>query len=68
MPLKAPVARDDRLQPADLKDGSLSADLEILKNDEDPDGTKDKLDIEVGEGGTLLEGGTVRVTSPRSCS
>ncbi|MHC9045148.1 Ig-like domain-containing protein [Microbacterium saperdae] len=62
VPLKAPVARDDRLQPADLKDGSLSADLEILKNDEDPDGTKDKLDVEVGEGGTLLEGGLVRVT------
>ncbi|MDQ0726930.1 hypothetical protein QFZ21_001930 [Microbacterium sp. W4I20] len=62
VPLQAPVARDDRLQPADLKDGSLSADLEILKNDEDPDGTKDRLDVEVGGGGTLLENGKVRVT------
>ncbi|MBT2484522.1 MULTISPECIES: Ig-like domain-containing protein [unclassified Microbacterium] len=62
VPLQAPVARDDRLQPADLEDGSLSADLEILKNDEDPDGTKDKLDVEVGAGGTLLENGKVRVT------
>ncbi|WEK61956.1 MAG: Ig-like domain-containing protein [Candidatus Microbacterium colombiense] len=62
VPLKAPVARDDRLQPSDLKDGSLSADLDILKNDEDPDGTKDRLDVEVGDGGTPLENGKVRVT------
>ncbi|MCK2026201.1 tandem-95 repeat protein [Microbacterium sp. SSW1-47] len=62
VPLQAPVARDDRLQPSDLKDGGLSADLEILKNDEDPDGTKDRLDVEVGAGGTLLENGKVRVT------
>ncbi len=45
VPLQAPVARDDRLRPADLKDGSLSADLDILNNDEDPDGTTDRLDL-----------------------
>ena len=62
VPLQAPVARDDRLQPSDLKDGGLSADLEILKNDEDPDGTKDKLEVAVDSGGTLLGNGKVRVT------
>ncbi|WP_242684845.1 Ig-like domain-containing protein [Microbacterium sp. SD291] len=62
VPLQAPVARDDRLRPADLKDETLSADIEILTNDEDPDGTTDALDVEVAEGGTMLENGKVRVT------
>ncbi|MDN3497375.1 Ig-like domain-containing protein [Planococcus sp. APC 4015] len=62
VPLQAPVARDDRLRPIDLEDGSLSADLDILDNDEDPDGTTDRLDLEVGAGATVLENGTVRVT------
>jgi len=62
VPLQAPVARDDRLRPIDLKDGALTADLAILENDEDPDGTTDRLDVEVGAGATLLENGKVRVT------
>ncbi|WP_309102977.1 Ig-like domain-containing protein [Microbacterium sp.] len=62
VPLLAPVARDDRVRPLDLKDGSLSADIDILENDEDPDGTTERLDLEVGEGATLLENGKVRVT------
>lgn len=62
VPLRAPVARDDRLQPVDLKDGGLSADLDILANDEDPDGTTDNLAVAIGEGGTQLENGKVRVT------
>ncbi|WP_439591901.1 Ig-like domain-containing protein [Microbacterium sp.] len=62
VPLQAPVARDDRLRPVDLEDGSLTADLDILDNDEDPDGTTDRLDVEVGPGATLLDNGKVRVT------
>ncbi|MFS0912110.1 Ig-like domain-containing protein [Microbacterium sp. 179-I 3D2 NHS] len=62
VPLLAPIARDDRLQPSDLEDEGLSADIEILKNDEDPDGTTERLEVEVGDGGTLLENGKVRVT------
>ena len=62
VPLQAPVARDDRLQPSDLEDGGLSADLDILANDEDPDGTTDSLTVTVGDGGRLLDDGTVRVT------
>lgn len=62
VPLQAPVARDDRLRAVDLADGSLTAELGILDNDEDPDGTTERLDVEVGSGGTLLSNGTVRVT------
>ena len=62
VPLQAPVSRDDRLRPADLEEGSLSADLDILENDEDPDGTTDRLDVKLGAGATLLENGKVRVT------
>ncbi|MBT2484523.1 MULTISPECIES: Ig-like domain-containing protein [unclassified Microbacterium] len=62
VPLQAPVARDDRLRPVDLKEGSLTADLDILDNDEDPDGTTERLEVQVGDGGRLLENGKVRVT------
>ncbi len=62
VPLQAPVARDDRVRPTDLTDGTMSADLDILKNDEDPDGTTDRLKLALGEGATQLENGKVRVT------
>lgn len=62
VPLQAPVARDDRLRPSDLDAETLSADLDILDNDEDPDGTTDRLDVEVGAGARLLQDGKVRVT------
>ncbi|HCS62029.1 MAG TPA: hypothetical protein DIW46_11670 [Microbacterium sp.] len=62
VPLLAPIARDDRVLPADLTDGSLTADIDILANDEDPDGTTEALDVTVGAGGTQLDGGKVQVT------
>ncbi|GAA1535963.1 hypothetical protein HD600_001571 [Microbacterium ginsengiterrae] len=62
VPLLAPIARDDRVLPTDLTDGELTTDVDILANDEDPDGTTEGLEVEVGEGGTLLEDGKVRVT------
>lgn len=62
VPLLAPIARDDRVLPSDLDGGELTADVDILANDEDPDGTTEALDVEVGEGGTLLADGKVRVT------
>ncbi|WP_314649293.1 Ig-like domain-containing protein [uncultured Microbacterium sp.] len=61
VPLQAPIARDDRVRPTDLTEGTLRADIEILKNDEDPDGTTDRLDVTLGEGATALENGKVRV-------
>ncbi|CAH0214626.1 hypothetical protein SRABI76_02353 [Microbacterium oxydans] len=62
VPLQAPVARDDRVRPTDLTDGTLNADIEILKNDEDPDGTTDRLKVTLGDGARQLENGKVRVT------
>ena len=62
VPLLAPVARDDRVRPEDLKDGGLTADIDILKNDEDPDGTTEGLKLDLGAGAKELEDGTVRVT------
>ncbi|WP_206477159.1 Ig-like domain-containing protein [Microbacterium sp. KRD172] len=62
VPLLAPIARDDRVLPTDLTDGELTSDVDILANDEDPDGTTEALEVEVGAGGTLLEDGKVRVT------
>ncbi|MFD5224363.1 Ig-like domain-containing protein [Microbacterium sp. NPDC058342] len=61
VPLMTPVARDDRVQVTDVKD-SLSVDLDILRNDEDPDGTVEGLTVEVEPGARLLEDGTARVT------
>jgi hypothetical protein len=62
VPLLAPIARDDRLRPEDLEDGGLTADLDILKNDEDPDGTTEGLELTLGDGAKELADGTVRVT------
>lgn len=62
VPLVAPIARDDRVLPADLTDGELTTDVDILANDEDPDGTTEGLTVEVGDGGTLGQDGKVRVT------
>ena len=61
VPLLRPIARDDRVLAEDVEDGTV--DLEVLANDEDPDGTVDDLEVEV-EGGAarVLSDGTVRIT------
>lgn len=61
VPLARPIARDDRVLVSDVKDG-LSVDLDILANDEDPDGTTEGLKVSVEKGGTLLDNRKVRVT------
>lgn len=62
VPLLPPIATDDRVQLTDLEENKLTADVDVLANDEDPDGTVDELDLAVGAGGTLLDDGKVRVT------
>lgn len=62
VPLLAPIAADDRVQLADLEEDQLTADLDVLANDEDPDGTVEDLELAVGAGATLLDTGKVRVT------
>ncbi|MFE6997792.1 Ig-like domain-containing protein [Microbacterium sp. NPDC057659] len=61
VPLLSPIARDDRVLVSDVKDG-LDVDLDILANDEDPDGVTDGLKVDVEKGAELLENGKVRVT------
>ncbi|WP_214467963.1 Ig-like domain-containing protein [Microbacterium flavescens] len=61
VPLLRPIARDDYVQAVDVDGGSV--DLEVLANDEDPDGTVDELDVTVGDDGArALSDGRVRVT------
>lgn len=61
VPLMTPVARDDWLRMEDL-DGTLTSDLDILVNDEDPDGTAEGLKVVVGDGATLVGDRKARVT------
>ncbi|PRB10323.1 hypothetical protein CQ047_07560 [Microbacterium sp. MYb72] len=61
VPLKVPTARDDRIVASDVQD-SLKVDVEVLVNDDDPDGTVDALDLSVGAGGVVREDRTIRVT------
>jgi len=60
VPLLAPVARDDRVRAQDIKGGSV--DVDVLANDEDPDGTVSALKLAV-EGSTaqVLPNRKVRV-------
>ncbi|MFC7788284.1 Ig-like domain-containing protein [Microbacterium sp. MAHUQ-60] len=61
VPLMTPVARDDRLRVEDLKD-SLTADIDILENDEDPDGTAEGLTVALEDGARLVGDRKARVT------
>ncbi|MGN7978311.1 Ig-like domain-containing protein [Microbacterium sp. 22195] len=61
VPLMTPVARDDRLRVEDLED-SLSADIDILANDEDPDGTVEGLKVAVDGGAKPVGDRKVRVS------
>ncbi len=45
-PLLLPIARDDRVEPEETK-GQTAVDVPVLKNDEDPDGVAEDLEITV---------------------
>ncbi|MDR7184548.1 hypothetical protein J2X85_001571 [Microbacterium trichothecenolyticum] len=61
VPLQKPIARDDYVRAADVEDGVV--DLEVLANDEDPDGTVDDLELKVADTNSrVLADGKVRVT------
>lgn len=61
VPLMTPIARDDRLRVEDLKD-SLTTDIDILENDEDPDGTAEGLKVTVEDGARLVGDRKARVS------
>ncbi|HEX5858836.1 MAG TPA: Ig-like domain-containing protein [Microbacterium sp.] len=60
VPLQRPIARDDRVRAEDVTE-DLSVDVEVLANDEDPDGTTSGLTVSAGQGARVLGDGTVRV-------
>lgn len=61
-PLQAPVARDDRVQPAQLGAGQ-GVDVPVVENDEDPDGVADQLRVTTtSPGAEPGPSGTLRVT------
>ncbi|NLP85053.1 tandem-95 repeat protein [Microbacterium sp. CFH 90308] len=61
VPLLPPIARDDYVRAADVEDGL--ADVDVLGNDEDPDGTIDALTVTIADAATRVRAdGTVQVT------
>ncbi len=64
VPLLRPIARDDRVRAEDVTEEG-TADINVLDNDDDPDGTKSALDVALGTGGenaSTRRDGVVRVT------
>lgn len=61
VPLQYPIARDDRVTSADVTD-ELTVDVDVLANDEDPDGTTESLTLTSNPGGEVLEDGKIRVS------
>lgn len=64
VPLMRPIARDDRVLAEDVaEDGTVTID--VLANDDDPDGTRAALEVTLGDGGDaarVLGDGSVRLT------
>lgn len=60
VPLQRPIARDDRVRAEDVTDEG-TVDVEVLGNDEDPDGTVADLEVSVADGAQVRADGTVRV-------
>ncbi|MCR2802046.1 Ig-like domain-containing protein [Microbacterium sp. zg-Y818] len=61
VPLQPPIARDDRVTIANVGD-SPTVDVEVLLNDEDPDGVRDELEISTADVDVeVLSAGVVRV-------
>ncbi|GAA3201552.1 Ig-like domain-containing protein [Microbacterium terregens] len=61
VPLLRPIARDDRVRAEDVKDDD-TVDVEVLGNDEDPDGTAAALQVRVTGGvARVLADGKLRI-------
>ncbi|WP_425839629.1 Ig-like domain-containing protein [Microbacterium sp. PA5] len=64
VPLLPPIARDDRVLAEDVTEQG-TADIAVLENDDDPDGTRSALEVTLGTGGGSAQvraDGIVRVT------
>ncbi len=64
VPLVRPIARDDRVFAEDVGEDGV-ADIAVLDNDDDPDGTRSALEVSLGTGAgdaRVSSEGVVRVT------
>lgn len=61
VPLLAPIARDDRIALEDITE-EMTVAVDVLTNDEDPDGTVDDLALDVDSAATILDDRTIEVT------
>lgn len=59
-PLLPPIARDDIVDLTQVI-GKESVAVEVLGNDEDPDGVSDKLTVTIGEPGIVVDKGTLTI-------
>ncbi len=59
-PLLPPVARDDIVDLADII-GKTSVEVDVLANDDDPDGVSEQLAVAAEEGGVTVAGGKLTV-------
>ena len=59
-PLQVPIARDDVVPSQDIA-GKQEISVDVLANDEDPDGSADALTVAVAAEGVRVKGGSVTV-------
>ncbi len=66
-PLRAPIARDDHVQPAQLGEGE-TIDVAVLENDEDLDGVVEQLKVSVDDPDVVVraDGGLTIPVKPES--
>lgn len=57
VPLARPIARDDRVLPEQVQEDG-SAVVDVLANDDDPDGTRSALKVSLGTGGEAARVGS----------
>ena len=61
-PLRTPVARDDVVSVSELPADSKPVNVQVLANDEDPDGTTDALSVSADGAGVSVAGQKVSIT------
>lgn len=60
-PLKAPIARDDFVGYDELPSDGSAVVVNVLDNDEDPDGSVDELTISTSDAGVTVSGSTLLI-------
>ena len=64
-PLKAPIARDDFVGYDELPSDGSAVVVNVLDNDEDPDGSVDELTVSTSDAGVTVSGSTLLIPVQR---